>query len=389
MKLFCNAKFIYYDKKLKRFNIYNGNMLSINGKVVKFTKKYIKNAEIIDLNNQIVLPGFINAHIHLGESNLKLQNKMTLFEYLNYSEEYNKNLGDDKQKNWDESANNTIKDCIKFGTCAINSIRGHHVTKNFSIKSLCGYPIMKSEKLKCFYEQGISGYKTYVKECKQNNIIPGVFFHSFYSNDLDSFNFAKKCNKITNTFFALHLFEDEESEQTVINLWGKDSIELLIENNLLTNKTILIHGNLLSDEHLKLVGKKGVSIVTCPISANVLKTKHVNIKKLIQNKINWCLATDGLATGQTANLLKNAQMLLKENINSLDLLKSLTINPAIALNLKNELFSVRSNANFSVFENIDGNSVKDIFYNILKNDLKPKETYYKSNRVYIDKELKT
>ena len=359
-------------------------MLVKNGRVIKFTKKTINNAEIIDLNNQIVLPGFINAHIHLGEAFFNLPTKMTLLEYLNYSENFNKKLGENKQAHWDESAHKTLQDCLTFGTCAINLIRGHYIAKDYNIKALCGYPIMKSEKLKCFFEQGVAGYKQYVKECKQNKIIPGVFFHSFYSNDKESFNFALKCNKITKTFFALHLFEDLETEEKVINTWGKDSIMLLSDNKLLNKKTILVHGNYLNDNHLKLIKQKHVSIVTCPISANKLKTKHIDIKKLISKNINWCIATDGLATGETADLLKDAQILYKENIESTEILKALTINPAKALKIKNEVFGIGAFANFNVFEMVDSDNINEIVNKILENNINPKRVYNHGSEVTID-----
>ena len=382
MILFSNAKIIYYNKKKKQFKLFIGNMLIKNGRLKKLTKKTIKNVQNINLNNQTILPGFVNAHIHLGEAFIKLPKKMELLEYLSFANDFNKNLGNSKQEHWDQSACQTLNDSIKYGTCAINSIRGQHIAKSYNIKALCGYPIMKSEKLKCFYEKGIEGYKNYIIECKKNNIIPGVFFHSFYSNDKQSFDFAKKCNKITKTFFALHLFEDSKSEQKVIDAWGKDSLKILIENKLLNKNTILVHGNNFNDNQLKQIKQKKATIVTCPVSANTLKTKHLNIKNVINKKINWCIATDGLATGKTANLLNNAQILFKEKLSATEILKAITINPAKALKIKNEILGVGSFANFNVFDCCNGCTVEEIFKEILTSNKIPKQVFIHANKAH-------
>lgn len=380
MKQYTNGNFIYLRKKV--FSVFSGNMITNNGKVVKFTKKFYKNIETINLKNDIVLPSFINAHIHLGETLYgPLPSKMSVIEYLNYTESINKNLSSNVKEFWQKSAEITLNQSLCSGVSVINTIRSNNYKSDIKIKSVSGYPIMNSKKLKEYHLKGLESYKQYCLECTSKNITPCVFIHSFYSINKKCLDTALKCIKFNNSLCTIHGYEDEESENNVLKKWNKSTIQLLKENKLLNNKTILVHGCTLSLDELNEISKNKVNIVICPLSNINLNEKYINPKILINKKINWSIGSDGLATGESADLLDQALVLAKEGIDYLEILKALTINPQKALHIKNEVLSQKSKVNFVVFGNenfkhIENKDIINILHDIFLKKIKRKAVYF-------------
>ena len=378
-KQFKNGIFLIFNYKKDCFEIFKGNMLVENGIVKTFSKSEFNcNYDIVNLNGALVTPIFINLHLHLGETNFRpLPNKMSLLEYLNYTETKNKALGEKSEKNWHDSAEQTLKECLKSGSHIISTLRGQDVIKNYNIKAYSGFPIMKSAKLKKFYDGGLDAFNDFYSTCIKNSIVPGIFIHSFYTNDYDSIKFAKMCYRKSKTFVAVHVAEDAESENLVKEKWQKSSLEILKEFKMLNNQTFIIHGNNLSYDELEEIKKHNSNLVICPVSTSNLKNKILDINYLVKSKISFSLASDGLATGESANLLIQTKEAMKYTKNYQSLLKSITITPQNALKLKDEILALKSLPNFNVFEFNSENetSIEKILYNLLDNNYKLLNTY--------------
>lgn len=151
----------------------------------------------------------------------------------------------------------------------------------------------------------------------------------------------------------------------VIKQWGKPSIQILLENNLLNNKSILIHGNVLTNNELKLLSQKQANLVVCPISSHNLGNKIVDPEKLSSMGINWSIASDGLATGVTANMLEQARFVSQNfSIPPTKILEAITINPEKALGLSKEVLSKNSKANFLILDKVNFKNVDDLLFKI-------------------------
>ncbi|MBQ4535799.1 MAG: amidohydrolase family protein [Clostridia bacterium] len=367
---YTNGNFLYFDKFKNKFILFKGNMLEENGKIKKFTKKTYKSTKTVDLKNYLVTPIFVNAHLHLGETNFRpLPKKMTLLEYLAHTESLNATLGEKSQENWRNSAEKTLSESLSAGTYVINTIRGQDVAGEYPIKAYSGFPIMKSKKLGGFIVDGLNKYKGFCNECQASGITPLVFFHSFYSNDESSFELAKECNNFSNTFFATHAAEDKETEEKIKQMWGASTIDLLDKHNLLNKKAILVHCNAVSESELEKIKRRKASIVLCPISTHNLKNEILDVEMLIKKNINFCIATDGLATGESANLLAQTAYVLGKSHNYDKILKSITLNPTKALGIKEYILGKNSLSLFNIFECSDGD-LDTILKKLLNNELR-------------------
>lgn len=374
MQNYINGNFIIWDKK--EFRLVEGSMQVNVGRVISFNKNNLRFNETIDLKGKLVTPVFCNTHLHLGEYFFKFTRQNSIREYLSCTEKINLRIADNKEEIRKRSTEFTILENLKFGNLIVSTLRGNDVLYKYKLKAFCGFPIMQSEKLSFLLQSGINGYKNFCKDCRETGIIPGVFFHSFYFNNFSSFEFAKMCHKLTNTFFAIHVAEDEECEAKTFQNFKARSVGALYKHNLLNSKTMLVHGCTLNEEELNLIAEKKANISICPISNLNLSQSPINPMLLNKRNINWHISSDGMGTGETANLLKQATTLkeLYVDVSFEDLFRAITINGCKFLKCEEYVLSVNSKANFLVFD-IDKQQNLHEYLEILF-DYSPQICYY-------------
>lgn len=321
----------------------NGQINHVNievdhGKIVRFSDiiNYDNDSQIIDLNNNLIIPTFNNQHLHLGETIYRpLPRKMGLLAYISYTEQRNKEFGDQGGLLRRKSVHETLLECIKNGTTEINTIRNDDMIGNFPIKARCGYPIMQSYKLKAFIENGIEGFDHFYEQCLKNKLEPGVFFHSFYMNDERTIELTRQIIGKYGCFFAAHIAEDLESEVIVSQKWnGCNSMQLLRKFDLLSTKTTLVHCGYIKEKELEWIRDSGSSVAICPLSSDTLLTKTADPVTMEDMGIKWSIATDGLASGLTANQIDQANHLktLFPELTYNQLLKAITVDHNLSIN---------------------------------------------------------
>lgn len=259
----------------------------------------------------VLLPAFFNMHSHLGESTFRNieGSDWTISKYLEYTERYNENLSkEQKVSSWIESANFSAQEMRVKGTIGFCAARSAEVANAFDMLTLSGYPIMNSKKLASYKNAGVNGFKEYWNKNKSDRNRIGVFLHSVYANDIASFELAKECIDIGAEFITVHISEDEETTKLEQSVHGMSAIELLDKYELLTEKTILVHGGYCSENELSIVKKRGALMSVCPISNSFLNTKMINLDVLEKMGIPWCISTDGLGTGRTFSLIEQTKV---------------------------------------------------------------------------------
>ena len=277
-------------------NGFKGSMEFSNGVITGF---------LINDNEQsekIIIPTLNNQHIHLGEG-FELPHNMSLLDYIKFSErEHSK-----PTYNREQIIRQTLQSCIETGTTKINTLGVHKAITDFPLIAQCGYQVMQNDRLCGLTSLGVQGFDTFYKYCIDHNIEPGVFLHSFYTNNAESIKFVQKILDKYNCFLAVHVAEDKESENIVKQKWnGQNSMTLLKKFNLLGEKTTLVHCGLLSEDEFAFVAEKKSKITICPISNRTLNTRYANPLQMINAGVSWTISSDGMASGKTANLLEQA-----------------------------------------------------------------------------------
>ena len=329
------------DVLLKNVNILVDNagkwIIEPNNVIIKHSKVLGLNVECtpdrsIDLSGQLLLPLFFNIHCHLGESLYSIcGSDWTISKYLAYTSEIMDNLAPpERDAFWRCSAEKTIKLLIESGTGGFCAARSAEISRKYHLYTMAGYPLMLSQKLEQYFLDGFEGFSRYVRENESPYCSVGVFLHSLYKANEKLLHLAIKCFSSMAEFFTVHVSEDLETRQLEIAQFQQEPIFLLNRLGLLTDRTILVHGGFLSENELSLVREKNALIAVCPTSNHFLNTTCIDVYALERMGIQWCLATDGLATGRTLSLIDQAAMLKQQfpRLPNIKILQSMTMTPA-------------------------------------------------------------
>ena len=379
--LIKNAAIVTQNKK--REYIPKGFIVIKNDKLEKIIdgdpkdRDIKKSDKIIDAKGMIILPGFVNAHVHLGESIFEdfFKGDYSLEHYLKVTDELTKKTGL-IEKGRKIIAYYSLLNLIKKGTTTICGGRTTDLSEHWGIRNVSGYILMNSFKLKKFSAEIDKKFKEEYKKIKKTKLsYPAIFIHSLNKIDFTSIKNTKNILAVyPETRLILHIMETKKQEQEIVNKFGKSSIDFLYQKGLLTNKTILIHGNWISDADIKLIKKCKSSIVHCLSSNLKVADKILNLKKIIKKEIKSCIATDGLITSETFSVLDEAKKCFGHHnrnqnkgnsiISFQKMLDMITIDAAKVLGLENIIGSIEKGKKADIIfikkENAYENLIKKI-----------------------------
>src|SRR5699024_1110190 len=95
-----------------------------------------------------------------------------------------------------------------------------------------------------------------------------------------------------NTIMMTHCLENEWRLNIVNSKFGKSSIDLYNEMDLLDDKTVLCHRVYMSREDIELVAKQKSSVVHCPLSNLDTGAGVADVNSMLEKDVNVCLGTD-------------------------------------------------------------------------------------------------
>ena len=352
--LIKNAAIVTQNKK--REYISKGFIVIKNDKLEKIIegnprdRDIKKSDKIIDAKGMIVLPGLVNAHIHLGESIFEdfFKGDYSLEHYLKVTNELTEKT-DLIEKGRKIIAYYSLLNLIKNGITTVCGGRTTDLSECWGMRNVSGYMLMDSFKLKKFSTDLEGKFKEEYKKIKKTKLsYPALFIHSLNTIDLALIKNVKEIlNIYPETRLILHVMETKKQEREIINKFRKSSIEFLYQRGLLTDKTILIHGNWIKNADIKLVKKCRASIVHCLSSNLKVADKTLNLNKIIKNEIKSCIATDGLITSGTFSVLDEAKKCFvyhninqKNSISFQKIFDMITIDAAKVLGLENIIGSI-------------------------------------------------
>ena len=273
-----------------------------------------RRVNIESINNGVIIPAFFNIHSHLGESVFRHIDgeDWNITKYIEYTEKYNAKLDKEQRiASWMESARYSAEKMYLHGTLGFCAARSAGIASDYSLLTMSGYPIMNSCKLVEYKDSGVLGFQSYYNKYKSDTNKIGVFLHSIYANDLESFVLAHECMNNGAEFISVHVAEDLYTSELERKKHGMSAISLLQQYGLLSERTIIVHAGYCSDDDLLMIKKSGATISVCPISNEFLNTRMVDLYKLEEMNIPWCIATDGLGTGRTFSLLEQIKVARK------------------------------------------------------------------------------
>lgn len=326
-KLYLNEKFI------------NGYVGFENGIIKEVGKGKINNP----IAKGIIVPGFFNAHTHIGDTIIKdveisdsLENIMKPPNGIKHKI-LRESQSEDIIKNMERSLNEILMSGTTFfsdfredGLKGISQLE--KAIENFPIKL---YTFARPKNLK------------YSKQELENILkkVYGIGISSISDWDYSELQKISIHTKKRGKMFALHASEDTRED---------------IDKILDLNPDFLVHMTKANTSDLEIVKDNNIPIVVCP-RANVFFGNIPDIPKMLKYGIKLCLGTDN-AMINTPNLFREMEFAykisrLKGQVSSKEIF-NMGISPKI-LNLRNEV-KVGNLANFVVFNMDSENPFKAI-----------------------------
>lgn len=329
--------------------IINGNIYIENEKIKKITSDKIDFSydKKIDGKNYLAMPGFVNAHTHVGMSLFRnFSDDVELMTWLNEKIWPLEDKLIEEDVYWASLLSHA--EMIMTGT---TSFADMYYFEDQTIKAL------EKSKMRAQISRGLTlEDKDYTKikenidlfkkyENSQNgriNIALGP--HAVYTTDK---SYLKEINKYAKKYkmpIHIHLSETKIENDECIKRFGQSPTEVFEECGIFENKTIAAHGVYLSDKDLDILSKYDVSVVHNPSSNLKLSSGFLDCTRVLNKKVNLAIGTDSSASNNNLSMIKEISLTSlvskynnPKNLKAYDVLKMATINGAKALGLDDKI----------------------------------------------------
>ncbi|MEW5818625.1 MAG: amidohydrolase family protein [Cyanobacteriota bacterium] len=348
------------------------------GKIEDFLNHEIENAEVVDFEESIILPGLVNAHTHLEYSALGKLTTKSMIDFLWQTIEQTAGWNENKIR---DSVKTGIKQSLDCGVVAVGDISRWGI----SPLVISDYTLLADVALEAFSYDAKSSEKVfellinkieYIKGKTRDNVRLSISPHSPYNSDPRLWELMIDYSTSNDMLIHTHLAESLEEKNwfefgsseidnlhSLIN-WPKitpqitsmSPVEYLSTMQLLSPNLLAAHLCFASSRDLELLEDQNVAVIVCPRSNLALHNKMLEYSLLKSLKIKPILATDSIGSTGNINLLEDVRLYSSKNVIGFEeLAKLVTIYPAKALRLDDKIGTLENGkqATFIVFENVD------------------------------------
>ncbi len=293
----------------------HGNVcVGVSGNRIDYIGEYKSGSPLeYNCNGGVLLPAFCNAHAHSA---------MTLF----------RGIGEDlpldqwlNEKIFPTEAKLTSNDCkvgitlacaemLKYGTASCNDMYFFSEASANAYTDV-GFKVNFAPCITCFDDRSFNELdifadyeflKEYTKSSELVKVDLGV--HSVYTVTprviQDAADYAK------DNGFGVHIHISETVKENIdcLSLHGVTPTQLANSLGLFDVRTTAAHCVWLKDRDREIMKEKSVTVASCPQSNLKLGSGICEYDKLFESGINIAVGTDGCASNNSLNLLKEARL---------------------------------------------------------------------------------
>lgn len=298
--------------------------------------------QVIDCENNLIMPGFKNAHTHSAMTFLRSKaDDSNLHDWL-FNEIFPReaNLHPGCVKELSKVA------ILEYLTSGVTSVLDQYFYPQ-EFADTCNEFGFRSVSL-AMYDPENRKEEEIHRLIKDNNYSGSlstfvIGLHSEYTPSMEMFEVTKKLLKETGLPYYTHLSETRSETDECIARRGCTPMEFFANQGFFNNGGAIFHGVYLSDNDIKLIKKNDVTVVSNPSSNMKLASGIAEIKKLLANGVRVALGTDSAASNNALDMfremylvtgLQKLQNMDPVSIPAFEVLKMATVNGAIAMGLK-------------------------------------------------------
>jgi len=353
--------------------------------------------------NSLLMPGLINAHVHIEFSGNKTELSYGdfmgwLYSVIEKREELIEGCSQECMKK-------ACDEMLNAGITTFGAISSHgmdlDVCENAAqnvvyFNELIGSQAVMADTLFGDFLSRLDASKT----VKREGFYPAVAIHSPYSVHPVLVKKALDIVKNEGLQLTAHFMESRAEREWLDSSKGdfkKFFKDLLKQENAVCDSkefleyfdghnALLTHGVNANEEELNAIAKNGHTIIHCPISNRLLGNNTLNIKELNEKKIRWIVATDGLSSNYKLDLFEEMKISLFMHANAPllgfanALIRGVTKDAADALGLNTGEIAEGKNADMIVLD-LDATPTEELAIHLILHR-------YNVSKVYINGQLK-
>jgi len=279
----------------------------------------------IDATNKITIPGLVNTHSHVAMTLLRgVGDDQSLQTWLNdYIWPKEANLNEELVYYGSKLA---MAEMIKTGTTTFNDMyffmeETAKAVDESGMRAVLGYgmiDLFDDEKRKS--ELKVS--KKLIESCHntcENRIQVAVAPHAPYTCSEELIKQSYELAKKHDLKLHMHVSETKKEVDDISEEKGVTPFKYLDNIGVLDSNMIAAHGVWTTDEEMKILKEKEVSIAHNPSSNTKLASGIAPITKYLKNDINVSIGTDGVSSNNNLDMFSEMKLTaLLQKVNSLD-----------------------------------------------------------------------
>ncbi|MBN2788813.1 MAG: amidohydrolase [Candidatus Delongbacteria bacterium] len=331
--------------------LFDNGFIGIQNDIITYlgaTKPNCSAEEIIDAENNIIMPGLINSHTHSGMTMFRgVADDLSLMNWLN---NYIWPLEDKfvTEKNVRIASKLAIAEMILSGTTTFNDMYFFTGTtaencKEIGMRAVLGeavidFPASVKKTSEKYFIEFIEKYSN------DDLIIPSIVPHSPYSCSKELLQRIKLLSDENNLPVHIHISETLDEVNLIKDRTGMTPVEYLDSIDFLNHRTIAVHCVHLTDNDINILKIRNVGIVNSPESNLKLASGIAEVPKMIKSGLTVSLGTDGPASNNNLDMFEEMSITVKIHkalyndstvMNAREVLKMGTINGAKVLGINN------------------------------------------------------
>jgi len=315
------------DKLLKNLSVAFDKSIKKIAPLEELTKEFPE-AKITTLKeNSLLMPGLVNAHVHIEFSGNKTE--LSYGDFMNwlYSVIENRETlinGCDK-----ECMSKAIDNMLESGITSFGAISSHAMDLEACVDAkqnvvffneLIGSQAVMADALFTDFTSRLNASKSVNRE----GFYPAVAIHSPYSVHPVLIKKALEIVKQEKLKLTAHFMESDaerkwldssegDFKEFFVNLLKQeknvsDADEFLEHFN--GYETLLTHVVKAQQKELETLSSNRHTVIHCPISNRLLGNGAIDLKQLDENNIKWICATDGLSSNYKLDLFEEMKIAL-------------------------------------------------------------------------------
>jgi 5-methylthioadenosine/S-adenosylhomocysteine deaminase len=274
--------------------------------------KGIKAKEMIDASGCIVMPGLVNTHTHLPMVCFRgMADDLPLMEWLT-GHIFPAEARFVNRKMVYDGATLAMAEMILSGTTTFCDGYFFEDTITEAL-SAAGMRAVVSQGFADFatpdnprLEKMMATANRFVSRWQSQGpmITPAFFCHSPYTCSSETLVNVKEAAREAGILYLLHLLENKDEIDTILNRYGKRPVQHLLDLGVLDDQTVAVHCNWLTSDDMDVFADLGVRVSHNPESSMKLAAGVAPVPEMLKRGIKVGLGTDGCASNNDLDMFR-------------------------------------------------------------------------------------